>query len=192
MKVYTDITLLPNADISHYFLWEKVFQQVHLGLASQLSADDSSAIAVAMPEYDADKNHLGSKLRLLAPEESYLEKLDIRQYLSRLADYVHVTGIRPVPDKDFQHCVYRRLQPKSSNERMARRKAKRQGITLEEARKQLAGREEAFTRLPFVNMKSQTTGQRFRLFIDRQLADQPVAGHFSSYGLSHGATVPDF
>ena len=58
MNYYQDITLLPDADIGLYFLWQKVYQQIHLALVENKSADNASAIGVAFPEYNVDKHHL--------------------------------------------------------------------------------------------------------------------------------------
>ena len=32
MNYYREITILPNADISFYFIWQKLYQQIHLAL----------------------------------------------------------------------------------------------------------------------------------------------------------------
>ena len=47
--------------------------------------------------------------------------------------------------------------------------------------------------LPFVQISSRSTGQRFALFIEHgQLQSQPALGRFNHYGLSTEATVPWF
>ena len=47
--------------------------------------------------------------------------------------------------------------------------------------------------LPFINLRSQSTGQPFCLFIQHGLlGDKPVAGRFNAYGLSPTATIPWF
>lgn len=51
--------------------------------------------------------------------------------------------------------------------------------------------EEARTDLPWLNLRSLSTGQSFRLFIRHgELLSAPVVGMFSTYGLSATATVP--
>ena len=66
MNYYQDITLLPDAVITLGFIWQKVYQQVHIALAENKIAENQSAIAVAFPEYGSKGFPLGSKLRLLA------------------------------------------------------------------------------------------------------------------------------
>lgn len=191
MKYYIDISLLPDAEVALGFLWEKMFQQIHLALAEQ-TGNGTSSVAISFPGYGRGQFPLGGKLRLLSRDEATLQQLDISRWLSRLTDYVHITSIRPVPEKVKGHSIYKRLQPKSSSERLARRKAKREGITFEQAMTALSGRKDVHVTTPFINMTSQTTGQRFRLFVKKTSVEAPVTGSFSSYGLSSAATVPEF
>jgi len=47
--------------------------------------------------------------------------------------------------------------------------------------------------LPYVQLRSASTGQPFCLFVDQKTqSTQVVSGSFNSYGLSQGATVPLF
>ncbi|MFT6209378.1 MAG: CRISPR-associated endonuclease Csy4, partial [Colwellia sp.] len=49
MKYYLDITLLPEADITLGFIWQKVYQQIHIALVDNKIGMNESAIAVAFP-----------------------------------------------------------------------------------------------------------------------------------------------
>ena len=70
---------------------------------------------------------------------------------------------------------------------------KRKGVDEESARLTIPDSAAKRTQLPFVSVKSGSTGQNFRVFIDHQPSDGgPVVGKFSYYGLSTGATVPWF
>lgn len=51
MDYYQDITLLPDAEVNLGFLWQKVFQQVHIALVEHKVADNRSAIALSIPKY---------------------------------------------------------------------------------------------------------------------------------------------
>ena len=99
MNYYQEISLLPNADIAVYFLWQKLYQQIHLALVGNKSADNASAIGVVFPEYDSGKFLLGTKLRLIAADEKLLEQTHCEKWLTRLSDYVHVSRIKTVPEK---------------------------------------------------------------------------------------------
>ncbi len=192
MNYYQEISLLPNADIGVYFLWQKVYQQIHLALVENKSADNASVFGVAFPEYNADKFSLGTKLRLFAEKEKSLEQMQCEQWLKRLSDYVHVGSIRPVPEKIVGHACFKHIKLKGNKEKLARRRAKRKGETLRQALMHFADYEEQRSSLPYINMNSETNGQRFRLFIEKQEMEQSQTGLFSCYGLSNTTTVPLF
>ena len=193
MKCFIELTLLPNPEIPLYFLWEKAHQQLHLALVAIQDEKGQSPVGVSFPEYDAEKHQLGSKLRLFAETETQLEQLNLQQGFSRLSDYVHLTGIRPIPDKVHGHALFKRVQPKSSNARLARRLAKRKGISAEQALLTLNKRSESFSNAPYVRIKSLSSGKQYRLMIARlETEPTPQASGFSTYGLSSQRSVPLF
>ncbi|MBF0241169.1 MAG: type I-F CRISPR-associated endoribonuclease Cas6/Csy4, partial [Desulfamplus sp.] len=192
MKHYIELTLIQNADIAHYFLWEKVFQQVHLGLVEMQDSDKKVQIGISFPEYDKENYRLGNKIRFFAEDEATLKQFDVQKWLNRLLDYVHLTRIRPVPDRKLTYACYKREQIKETKERLARRKAKRAGISIDEALQLLGNYEEKRVRTPFINIKSQSSDRRFRLFILKENSSELINQGFSSYGLSNISTVPEF
>lgn len=192
MKYYLDITLLPDAEANLGFLWQKVYQQVHLALVENKTADNDSEIAISLPEYGCSTFPLGSKIRLLSRKKEQLQKLEITKWLNRLTDYAHCTSIKEVPKSVSQFACFKRVQFDSNIERLVRRRMKRKEETFEQAMDYFAGFEDRKSKLPFVNMKSLSESQRFRLFIDRYVVGAACEGKFSCYGLSKGATVPLF
>lgn len=194
MKYYIEIILLPNDEIPIYFLWEKVYQQLHLCLVESQDSDGKVSVAVSFPEYDDEKYHLGSKLRIMAPSNDKLESLKLQQWMSRLSDYIHITNIREIiPEKIQGYVCFKRIQLKSNNARLARRKAKREGISYEQALSHFEGRKEECSRAPFIQIKSHSSGKRYRLIITREETENSEAiKSFSTYGLSTGSPVPLF
>ena len=194
MKYYQDITLLPDPETDLYFLWQKVYQQLHLALVEQKGEDDLVSIGFSWPTYQYSKSrkHLGNKLRILAPTESDLQELDIEKWLSRLTDYVHITKARQVPPEVKEYASFSRVQTKSNKARIARRKAKRENTSVEQALEALEGFIEKHSDLPFIRAKSLGGGQNFNLPIRCELKPQPKEGRFSCYGLSRSSTVPWF
>jgi len=192
MKIYLEITIKPQPEIPLYFLWEKVYQQIHLALVETQDKNGTVAIGVSFPEYDACQFQLGCKLRLFAEEKVELEKLAVNKWLSRLCDYAHVKPIVPVPGKIAGHAFFRHVKMKGSKEKLARRRAKRKGETLQQALSHFETFEEQRSKLPYINMTSLTNGHRFRLFIEKQAMEQPQTGLYSCYGLSNTTTVPLF
>ncbi|MGC9422951.1 type I-F CRISPR-associated endoribonuclease Cas6/Csy4 [Vibrio sp.] len=212
MNYYQEITLLPDADIAVGFLWQNVFQQVHIALVEHKVGSNQSLVAVGFPDYRQAKFPLGSKLRLFAKEQATLEKLEIHRWLTRLEDYVHIKGIKSVPN-DVTYVSFVRKQVKSPEriERDMQQKAElwaaKSGQSLAEC---LAVLEQSkpteLCRLPFIYLHSQQTKQRspdknskFPLFIEMQPQSTSQDGGFDCYGLSSKAngqsalaTVPHF
>ncbi len=192
MKFYLEITLLASVDVGLYFLWKKVYQQIHVAFVKLQNNDKKIPIGVAFPEYNKEKSYLGNKLRLFAEDSVLLESLNIKQHLNSLTDYVHITNIREVPQGRIKHyACFKRIQPKSSLARIARRKSKREAISFEQSLQALGNFQEQTTILPYIQIKSSSTGEDFYLFIDCVFQDENK-GFYSSYGLSSVHTVPIF
>ena len=212
MRSYLEITLLPNPEVGLNLFWSKVFQQLHLGFVETQDAEEPIPIGVGFPKYRAENKRLslGDKCRLFAADMATLERFNAPQRLARLSDYVHCTGIRPVPDKVTGYAIYRRESPKTNPERLARRYAKRHGMDLETALTttvklqapsgnasypttfRYADMASPSVTLPFIRLQSLSGGQTFCLWISKTEAIAPVTGNFSAYGLSSVATVPEF
>lgn len=196
MKYYQDITLMPDAEASLGFLWQKVYQQVHIALVDNKIAENESAVAISLPLYGAKDMPLGNKLRLLSNDENLLKQLEIEKWLSRLTDYCHIKFIQSVPNTN-QHVCFKRQSVKSEFKK-AQSLAKHLGKSVEEVLKYR--KEQGLSnksKLPYIHMESQqktTTGikNKFKLFIAQKNCNAPVKGVFDCYGLSKTATVPWF
>jgi CRISPR-associated endonuclease Csy4 len=194
MKFYQEITIMPNNEIDKHFIFSKLFTQIHFGLVSIQDDQNKSPIGISFPEYFmGEKFGLGSKLRLFAHNESELIKFDASKLMSRLSDYVHTSGISKVPEQINGYAVYNRYQPRKINkERLARRYAKRHKLDYETALKHYDDMKEEKIELPFLNLKSLSTGNEFCLWIKKTKIDQPSYQKFSTYGLSKISTIPEF
>lgn len=190
MRYYQEITLLADAEIPAAYLWTKVFTQLHLAMAAALRRDGAGRIGISFPGYG--EKTLGMKLRLFAEEQETLEALGAENALCRLQDYVHLTGVRKIPEGRLRgHAVYSRVQPDASVERKARRYARRHEDTTYEAALALLSSKAKDAALPYIQLKSLSTGEKFSLFI-RRAEKEETAGDFTAYGLSREATVPEF
>jgi CRISPR-associated endonuclease Csy4 len=195
MQHYQEITLLPNDEIGHYFLWSKIYQQIHFALV-KLAAGKESAVGVSFPEYSKSQPRLGRKARLFAEDVATLNALNITEWLNRLSDYCHISSVKSVPDNtQYVHVI--RKQCVTSPERLARRRAKRKGESYEQALSHYEGLKVKGSHLPFIEMRSESTQNgsdknRFRLLVDQHVVAKSQSGVFSCYGLSKTATVPWF
>lgn len=187
---YLDIQIKPDEDFSSGQLMGVLFGKLHRALAELQSTD----IAICFPDHRQSSERepfMGHTLRILASEDR-LKQLMAQAWLVGVRDHIMVSDIRPVPKTD-QYRVVRRVQTQSSPERLQRRYIKRHDVSLESAQKLITVDHMKFSQLPFVSIRSQSTGQRFRLFIEHgNLTNTPVQGVFNTYGLSATATVPWF
>ncbi len=195
LNYYQEIELIEQPDVSLGVIWSKLYMQLHLALADLKNKNGIQSIGVSFPEYSDPLFPLGRRLRLLATSEKELTNLDISHWLSRLADYVKVKDIHAVPSKRVKgYATFSRKEIKRNPEAIARRRARKDpGITYEEALRRAKLQEQKVCLLPFINLASLTSGQHFKLFIDRKEEKGPGESlEFSSYGLSHNTPVPIF
>jgi len=187
MNYYVEIKLLNDTEVGLGFLWQKVFTQIHIALA-----DTKENIGISFMEYGSKNFPLGERLRLFADSKEILEKLDIQKWLARLIDYVQVSSITSTPN-DVEYVTFSRKQFKTGIPRLARRYAKRHGIEYEKALEVYINIDETHTKLPYINMKSSSTEQMIKIFIEKENKESLISGDFNSYGLSKDdASVPWF
>ncbi len=200
MKYYLEITLIENNNITLYEQWSKIYTQIHLAFVEQKNSQNKICYGVSFPEYrfneKAQIGFLGGKLRVFAETEAQLVNLDLPKWLAKLADYVHLQVIKAVPSQINGYAVYRRKQVKTNAARLARRSAKRNNISFDEA---LQNYQNVVTScdLPFVQIQSLSSSSAsnknfFKLFVEKLPASSVTESIFNTYGLSVNATVPEF
>jgi CRISPR-associated endonuclease Csy4 len=128
----------------------------------------------------------------LANDEATLSRFNASQWLSRLSDYVHCTGNRPVPEKIMGYAIYQREQPKTSNERLARRYAKRHNVDYDTALERYSAMTHKSIATPFIRLKSLSGDQEFCLWIKKTVVAELSGRTFGTYGLSAASSVPEF
>lgn len=202
MNFYQEITLLPDAEVSLYFLWSKVYGQLHIALADVRNRYGIDTIGVNFPHYVyEEQNHkvvaarLGDQLRIFALAENDLEKLQINQWLERLSDYVHIKRISKIePNKVTGYVVVKRYRYPSLD-KVALRFAQFRKINFEEARKHCATHKHQAKNYPFIMLKSQSNQEYYKLSIRQENAQESVSGRFNVYGINSATgivTVPNW
>lgn len=189
MDQYVDIEVRPDPEFAAHQLMSALYAKLHRALVAQ----GSTHIGVSFPGVDLKASKLGTGTRLrLHGNLVALSALLESDWLTGMRDHVVLTPPMRVPDK-AQHRAVRRVQVKSNPERLRRRLMRRHDIDEQEARKRIPDEAGCTTTLPFVQLRSTSTGQPFRLFIDHgPIQPSAVSGDFNAYGLSQGATIPWF
>ncbi|PYG00399.1 CRISPR-associated Csy4 family protein [Thioalkalivibrio sp. ALE21] len=186
MDHYMDIQVRPDPEFPVNTLLGALVSKLHRALV-ELEADD---LGISLPEHE-EEPPLGKTLRLHGTATRLGTLMEIG-WLRGMRDHLEIGEVRAVPP-GAAHRVVRRRQYKTNADRLRRRRMKRHNESYEEAARHIPDSVERKVKTPFVMVRSQSSGQAFSLFIEHGECQQtPVTGTFSTYGLSHGATIPWF
>ena len=179
---FIDLKVRPDPEFSQTHLVSALYSRLHRQLVSMRSDN----IAVGFPGYSLRPRGLGDTVRLLGAKDP-LEALMESDWVMGMESMVNIASISSVPPG----CLKRR-QFKTNGERLRRRFKRRHDVTDEEVERLLPDKQ-VLVDLPYVRLRSTSTGQAFSMFL--ALSDpltQPVPGSFNSYGLSAQASIPWF
>jgi CRISPR-associated endonuclease Csy4 len=202
MNHYVDVRLQPDAEFSPAMLMAALFTKLHKALVVGAHQD----IGVSFPQVQEAANtaaakpsrtgahpryRLGLVLRLHGSAAA-LTALMASDWLRGMRDHVLCGPVQAVPTHHGYRTV-NRVQAKSNPERLRRRQMRRHGLTAEQAQARIPDSAAEMLDLPFLTLRSQSTGQTFRLFIRQgPIQPEPVQGMFGAYGLSPVTTIPWF
>ncbi|WP_397473637.1 type I-F CRISPR-associated endoribonuclease Cas6/Csy4 [Pusillimonas sp.] len=184
---FIDICLLPDPEFGQPLLLGALYAKLHRALVTMNSSD----IGISFPGYCLRPRGLGAVFRLHS-EEAALQRLMATEWMHGMRDHTNTREILPIPSIT-EHRQLLRRQFKTSAERMRRRRMRRKGETPEQALIAIPDEVERQPTLPFVQLRSQSTGQTFCIFLElAESLAEPRRGVFNSYGLSTTATLPWF
>jgi len=187
MGHYIDIYLRPDPEFPVHQLMGALYAKLHRLLVKVQACN----IGVSFPGYKTVPATLGHTLRLVGPKAD-LAGLMEHDWLKGMRDHTEVTTVAAVPAEAVQRS-FRRVQAKSSPERLRRRQMRRHGLTEEQAQDRVPDSAAELLKLPFVMLTSASTGQTFRLYLRLgPSVANAQAGAFNAYGLSTSATTPWF
>lgn len=186
MDHYLDLRLRADPEFPQHQLMDALFARLHRALV-QLNSTD---IGMSFPEAQGLRGGLGGRMRLHGTAAA-LEPLALPSWLIGVRDHVEVANMLEVPPKANGIAV-RRIQAKSNVDRLRRRQMKRKGWTAEEAAAAIPEAAAEMLDLPFLTVRSLSTGQTFRLFVRQQVTASSAEGQFNAYGFSTEAALPHF
>lgn len=198
MNHYLEITLI-DGEKSLYELWSALYSQVHISLA-EMQKKNIYGIGMSFPNYRfLQKNgktfaSLGDKLRIFASSKEILSifEMDLKhrldKYVKNWDDVLHFKSIKAVPE-NHRHAIFKRYHASPSKEAIARRFAHRHSVDYQTSLQRLENYQPELIAYPFIELKSETTGQNFRLYIVQEFSEQAHTGEFNSYGLNSANTV---
>lgn len=184
MDYYQDIKVIADAETSDGVLLAQLFMRLHqvLGRVAE------GRIGISFPQV---KKTLGQQLRVHGSQAD-LTALQQSGWLKGLQDYIASSEIASVP-QEISWRVVKRVQVKSSAERLLRRSVSKGWLSEAEARQRSSLLNEQRSDLPYMLIKSGSNRNAFPLFIEHgPIQSSPVIGSFNAYGLSATATIPWF
>lgn len=185
---YLDIRVVPDPETTAPQLLDALYDRLHLALVQQRRNN----LGVSFPGYSRTPRALGAVLRLHGQADT-LQQFMQQDWLKGLRSHVRLSEIAPAPGDASHRCVHRR-QFKTSAERLRRRRMRRKGETAEQAQQAIPLTVERRPDLPYLHLRSRSTGQpSFCLFIALgPLQQAATPGTFNSHGLSRTSTIPWF
>lgn len=187
MDHYLDLRLRADPELPPHQLMDALFARLHRALVHGSHRD----IGLSFPDArQGPRVSLGSRLRLHGTATA-LARLDPPSWLVGMKDHVDAARALAVPEAASAFAV-RRVQAKSNVDRLRRRQMKRKGWTSAEATAAIPDSAAENLDLPFLTVRSQSTGQTFRLFVRQYPMPSVATGEFNGYGLSTEATLPLF
>lgn len=198
MNYFQEITIIKHQEITNYFIWSKLYKQLHIALADIKNNHEICSIGVSFPNYFFEEKEgktysgLGDKLRVFAKSKEDLEKLNLNQWLERLLDYVHIKSIKPI-ENPKGYLVVQRYHYKDPI-KQAKRFAEFKGISFEDALAHCKKHKSPAKPYPFIQLTSEENAINYRLNIMQKDAESAVEGEFNTYGInnlsSDEVTVP--
>jgi CRISPR-associated endonuclease Csy4 len=184
---YIDLKVVPDPESGTAQLLGALYDNLHLALVQQRR----DTIGISFPDYSVSPRSLGTTLRLHGGQAD-LQQLMATDWLKGMRDHVRTKEIAASPT-DTPHRTVQRKQFKTNADRLRRRRMRRKGETMEQARDSIPTSVERRPDLPYIYLHSRSTRQPFCLFIALgPLQPEATIGHFNSHGLGGPTTVPWF
>lgn len=191
MKYFLDIKLIPNDETPLNFLMSTFYSQLHRELVNL----EYSKIGISFPKYSNQEGvtpSLGGRVRFHSDYQELLITLKSAAFLKRFRELLQMGEVSLAPAGSKWISV-RRVQPRSSSERLKRRFKKRfPEMKKEEIESRFSHFSEQRTDLPFLRVNSGSTKQQFLFFIKQEEVGASSQGEFNAYGFSSSATLPYF
>ena len=183
---FIDLKVRPDPEFSQTHLVSALYSKLHRQLVSMRSDN----IAVGFPGYSLRPRGLGDTVRLLGAKDP-LEALMESGWVMGMESMVNIASISTVPPGAAHRCLKRR-QFKTNGERLRRRFKRRHDVTDEEVERLLPDKL-VLVDLPYVRLRSTSTGQAFCMFLALGAPlTQTVPGMFTRFVLSDQAPIPLF
>lgn len=185
---YFELRAIPQIEIAEVQVINQVMQKLH-----QVLVNFQGNIGISFPCYNVRRT-LGGIIRIFGTETQLQEFKSTLQQQAAIADYVLILPITAIPAEVKGYLRLIRVNPKGQSAlRRAEKRLTAQGKWSSDVQQKMIEKWGSVNlTYPHLHFYSQSTEQRFILWIKQEKSSTAVEGVFNSYGLSKTATVPDF
>ncbi len=178
---YFDLRLRPEPDIPS---WDRLGRLWHLVHAA--GARSETAFAVAFPQWMRNGFGFGDILRVFTTDSARAEALyDALEQMPQAPDLAEGSRVRRAhPSDAFEAFLMHRIPSGISKHRKTVSLERAQALHQESLRRRIAQQQQ----LPFVRMRS-SSGNAFRLVVERIVANPDQQGAPNGYGLSRASQI---
>lgn len=185
---YFELRAIPQIEITEVQVINQVMQKLH-----HVLVNFQGNIGISFPCYNVRRT-LGGIIRIFGTETQLQEFKSALQQQAAIADYVLILPIIAIPADVKGYLRLNRVNPKGQSAlRRAEKRLTAQGKWSSDVQQKMIEKWGSINlTYPHLHIDSQSTGQRFIMWLKQESVAEPVEGTFNSYGLSKIATVPDF
>ncbi len=185
---YIDIKILPNAEIPVATMMGELYTRLHHRLV-QMRTDQ---IAVSFPQCREEPVTIGDTIRIIGPD-SVLRECTTGTWMKRFMDFARISDIQSVPD-NVEWKNLNKVRGARSVDSERRRYKKRFNVSDPDVIKKIPDRKIQPMNMPFLWVRSTSTGQNYPLFfrITKSAQDNQREWTFNSFGLSKTSEIPWF
>lgn len=188
---YFELKAIPQIEMTETEVMDQLMQSLH-----QILVNHKRDIGLSFPCYARrQRQSVGGIIRLFGSAVNLLQLSNEIKQNGNIRDYALVMDSKIIPEKLTGYLQVSRVRSKGrSAVKRAEKRLTAQGKWSTEVHQAMVEKW-GNTRLeyPYFHLTSQSTGQRFMLWISQKHCKHPVDGDFNAYGMSQmGITVPDF
>ena len=184
---YFDVTAIPQEELIQPEVMAIIFGALH-----PLLPQFKGAIGVGFPHYYLRRAKFGPLLRVFG-EQHALENVARALRQTEAGGDGLIDSVTEIPQIVEGYAHFKRVRKKGMSDlRRLKKRMEARGEWSEEVGLQIAARYAKPLELPYLVLKSKSTGKKFSLWIERSLANNRGEGKFDAYGLSSTRAGPIF
>lgn len=183
MNHYIEIKIKKNKKVKAPNITNSLMSSLHIAII-----ESKENVGVSFP--GITENHLGEVIRIHGSKESLVKLGFCWISKSNVMGHIEFSDILEIPE-NVQYVSFRRLRPMFTESKL-RNLLKKKPLSDDEIKDYKIKIRTEFIDSPFLNLKSHSNRQHFKLFLGAYCREDSGDGLFDNYGFSKTAAVPVF